>query len=229
MQVRGTGSWQFGHGTMGYLETALFVRDAAGLPVEPDPSVPPRLTGDVPDHSGVLAPGDRIAAARQWLSWWHRLTRQAAAEGQRAMVRRPPADTEHEFQDVIRFRFAGREDVFDPPEFRSLTGAQPLHLAVTSIWPFEGQWSRSRPGDREAQGSFGPPAIRDAAEGTAAELGIPVGSITGYAYVLSVAGHWSFLAGPGSALVSAGLARDPVAAGQLARDIFRSAAGHDPA
>lgn len=229
MQVRGSDSWQFGHGSMGYLETALFVRDAAGLPVEPGASVPPLLAGGVPDHSDVLAPGDRRTAAQQWLVWWHRLTGQAAAEGQRAMVPRPSVDPDQEIEDVIRFRFAGREDVFDPPEFRSLAGLLPLHLAVTSTWQLERRWARSRPDQGHNRNVFAHPVVRDAAESTAAALRVPVGRMRGHAYVLDVEGQWSFMAGPGSALASAALAGDPVAAGQLLREIFRSAAGRDSA
>ncbi len=69
---------------------------------------------------------------------------------------------------------------------------------------------------------FAWPVVRDVAENTAAELGVPVGAIAGYAYVLALEGQWSYLAGPGCALCSAELARDPDAAGQLLRDIFRS-------
>lgn len=229
MHVRGSDSWRFGYGSMGYLETALFVRDAARLPVAVGASVPPLRTGGAPDHSDVLAPGDRRTAAQQWLAWWHRLTGQAAAEGQRAMVPRPSADSEQEFEDLIRFRFAGREDVFDPPEFRSLADLLPLHLAVTSTWQFEGPWSRSRPDRGHNRNLFAHPVIRAAAESTAAELGVPVGQMKGHAYVLDVTGQWSFMAGAGSALASAELASDPVAAAQLLREIFRSAAGPDAA
>jgi hypothetical protein len=45
MHRQGSKSWRFGHGDMGYLHTALFVRDAARLPVAPSADIPPRLGG----------------------------------------------------------------------------------------------------------------------------------------------------------------------------------------
>jgi hypothetical protein len=64
------------------------------------------------------------------------------------------------------------------------------------------------------------PVVRDAAEGTAAELGIPVGDLDAVAHVLDVTGSWSYLAGPGCALCSAAVAADPPAAGRLLHDVF---------
>jgi len=62
-------------------------------------------------------------------------------------------------------------------------------------------------------------------ERTAADLGIPISDVNGYADVLEVEGLWSYLAGPGSALCSAALACDPLAAGRLLREIFSSGHG----
>jgi hypothetical protein len=66
--------------------------------------------------------------------------------------------------------------------------------------------------------------VRDAAEQTAAELGVPVGRMTGYASVLDVDGIWWHLAGPGCALCSGDAARDPAAAADVLRAVFSSAA-----
>jgi hypothetical protein len=209
---------------MGHLETAGFVRDAARLPVPAGPDVPPRLSGDVPDCSGLLTPDARATTAQQWAVWWYRLIRQAAAEGQRSAIPRPvAADPGQEHAAAVRHRFAGRDDVFDPPEFGSLARLQPLQSVVTSILASASAWSRG-PAARQARDSrvFAWPVVRDVAEGTAADLRVPIGDITGDAYVLPLEGQWSYLAGPGCALCSAELARDPDAAGRLLRDIFRS-------
>jgi hypothetical protein len=224
MHVRGSDSWRFGHGNMGYLETALFVRDAAGLPVEQGPGVPPRLTGDIPDCPGLVTPGDRDAAARQWAVWWYRLVRQTAIEWQRRSAMASSAgDQTQDRLAAIRAQAAGRDEVFDPPEFRSLAGLPLLQSAGISTLTAARIWSRG-PAARQAEGggNFAWPVVRDLAENTAAELGVPVGAIDGYAYVLPVEGQWSYLAGPGCALCSAELARDPDAAAHRLRDIFRS-------
>jgi len=72
---------------------------------------------------------------------------------------------------------------------------------------------------------FAWPLVRDAAESTAADLGIPVGDVKGYADVLEVDGLWSYLAGPGCALCSAAVACDPLAAAGLLREVFSSGHG----
>lgn len=64
--------------------------------------------------------------------------------------------------------------------------------------------------------------MRDAAESTAADLGIPVNDLTGYAHVLEVEGSWSYQAEPGRALCSAGLACDPAVPARLLREAFSS-------
>src|ERR1700679_989332 len=86
MHRQGSSSWRFGHGNMGYLHTALFVRDAAQLPVAPSADVPPRLIRDVPDYAGLLPPGQRAAAGQQWVIWWRRLVRQAVREARRSVT-----------------------------------------------------------------------------------------------------------------------------------------------
>jgi hypothetical protein len=228
MHRQGSKSWRFGHGDMGYLHTALFVRDAARLPVAPSADIPPRLAGDVADCADVLRPGERGAAGQQWAIWWHRLVGQAAREARQSWTPLPVGTDPDDFEALIRHRFGGREDVFDPPVFRSLADMQPLQSAVTAT--FEGWlgWSHSRPaGGGTSERLFAWPLVRDAAESTAADLGIPVGDLNGYADVLDVEGLWSYLAGSACALCSAATARDPLAAARLLREIFGSGHGRE--
>ena len=225
MHRHGSGSWRFGHGDMGYLHTALFVRDAAGLPVPPAADIPPRLAGEVPDYAGVLPPGERPAAGQQWVAWWHRLVGQAAREARQSATPLPPDTDPDDLEALIRHRYAGQEESFDPPDFGSLAAMQPLQSAVTATFEFSHGWSSYQPGSAEPE-RFAWPVVRDAAENTAAELGVPVGELNGYAHVLKVEGMWSYLAGPGCALCSAGVACDPSAAARLLREVFSS--GHGP-
>jgi hypothetical protein len=223
---QGSDSWRFGHGDMGYLHTALFVRDAARLPVVPSADMPPRLAGAVPDCTDVLRPGGRSAAGQQWVAWWHRLVGQAVREARQSWTPLPAGTDPDDFEARIRHRFAGRKDVFDPPGFGSLAGVQPLHSVVTATFEFSRRWSSHQPGSSGELDRFPWPLVRDAAESTAADLGIPVGELNGYADVLEVGGLWSYLAGPGCALCSAAVASDPPAAARLLREVFRS--GHGP-
>jgi hypothetical protein len=102
---------------------------------------------------------------------------------------------------------------------------QLLQSAVTATFEFCRGWSSYEPGSTGEQERFAWPLVRDAAESTAADLGIPVGDLKGYADVLEVDGLWSYLAGPGSALCSAAVACDPLAAAQLLRKVFSSGHG----
>ena len=225
MHLQGSSSWQFGHGDMGYLHTALFVRDAARLPVVPSADIPPRLARNVPDYADLIPRAERPAAGEQWVIWWRRLVGQAAREGRQSFTPLPAGTGHADFAALMLHRFGGRDAVFDPPEFRSLAGMQPLQSAVTATFELSRGWSDYDPGGAAESRRFAGSLVSDAAESTAAELGIPIGDIKGYADVLEVEGLWSYLAGPGCALCSAALACDPVAATGLLRQVFSSGHG----
>jgi hypothetical protein len=227
MHRQGTASWRFGHGDMGYLHTALFVRDAVRLPVAPSADIPPRLAGDVPDCADVLAPHERAAAGQQWVAWWRMLVGQAAHEARQSWTPLPVETDPDDFEALIRHRFGGRQDVFDSPGFESLASTQPLRSAVMGTFEVSCGWSSCQPGRPEGPEKFPHWLVRDAAESAAADLGIPIGDVRGYADVLVVEGQWSYLAGPGSGLCSAAVACDPLAASRLLREIFSS--GHSRA
>ena len=229
MHRQGSSSWRFGHGDMGYLHTALFVRDAARLPVTASADIPPQLAWDVADCAGVLPSAERGAAGQQWVVWWRRLVDQAAREARQSWTPFPAGTDPDDFRARMRYRFAGREEAFDPPGFASLAGMQPLRSAVTATFELSRGRPGYRPGSAAEPGRFPSPLVRDAAESTAAELGVPVGDLAGYADVLEVDGFWSYLAGPGSALCSAAVACDPLAAARLLREVFRSRPGPIPA
>ena len=225
MHRQGNASWRFGHGDMGYLHTALFVRDAARLPVAPSADVPPPLTRDVPDCADVLPPGDRATAGQQWEVWWQRLAGQAAREARQSWTPLPAGIDPDDDKARIRHRFAERKDVFDPPGFESLAGLRLLRSAVIGTFELSRGWNSFQPGRAKEPERFAQRLVRGAAERTAADLKIPIGDVNGYADVLEVEGLWSYLAGPGSALCSDALACDPVAASRLLREIFSSGHG----
>lgn len=219
MYLQGSRSWQFGHGDMGYLHTALFVRDAARLPVPPSADVPPRLARGAPDFAGLLPPGQRAVAADQWVRWWRRLVRQAAREARQSWTPLPADINPEDFEARIWHRFAGRKEVFDPPDFKSLES--PLQSIVTATFESSSGWSSCGPGGVEPE-RFAWRLVRDAAERAAADRGVPLGDVKGYADVLEVEGLWSYLAAPGCVLCSAAVACDPAAAEGLLRVVFGS-------
>jgi hypothetical protein len=217
MYKRGSPSWRFGHGDMGYLRSALLVRDAAGLPVDAAGDIPPRLEENVPDHRNVLAPGDRRTAGQQWVVWWRRLVGQAAREARQQWTA-PPGD---DFDSRIRHRFAGRQEVFDPPDFASLSDLEPLRSAVRAVYGMPAD--RSDTGRREPDRRiFEFQLVRDVVERTAVDLGVPVSDLTGYAHVIEVEGLWWYLAGPGCVLCSAAAASDLPTAASILHEVFSS-------
>lgn len=225
MRKAGSSSWRFEHDNPQFLHLALFVRDATRLVVTASEDVPPRLAGELPDLAGVLMAAEKAAAADQWLTWWRRLLGQAVRE-----VRQRKAQAED--QDPAawqRARLAGLEEVFDPPEFRSLADLQPLRTAAVATFHDAVTWSSSRERNSQRQRKwFAWPLVRDAAEQAAAELDISIGDLDAVAYVLDVKGAWSHLAAPGFALCSPEFAADPPAERQLLHDLFAARPGDPP-
>lgn len=233
MHRRGSSSWRFEHdaGRGQFLNLALFVRDAADLPVPSSADIPPRLAGEIPDGSAVLSPDDRATAGDQWVVWWHQLLDQAVREArQRATL--PPDDDDDpaaRHQLVTRHLLAGREDVFDPPQFAALAGMQPLRSAAVGTYGMAGQWARRAASGAPRLEAFPADSVRAVAESTAADLRIPLHELDGVAHVLAVTGMWSYLAGPGCGLCSEAAATDSIAARQLLRQLFSSGPGREAA
>jgi len=207
-----------------FLHLALFIRDAAGLPVTRADDVPPRLAGKVPGQAGTLTDAERGAAAGQWVTWWRRLLAQAVREALRGNA----PDGDQDPLARVQAIYAGREEVFDPPRFASLADQPQLHPVAASAYAHADRWwnTRERTVPQEG-GAFAWRLVRDTAEDAAAELGIPIGDVTGAAYMLDVDGPWSYLAAPGCALCSVAVAVDPPAARQLLHDVFTMGRG-DP-
>lgn len=225
MRKSGSPSWRFMEDDAQFLHLAVFMRDAAGLTVARSDDIPPRLAGELPCHGGALTEAGRGAAAGQWVTWWHRLLAQAVREALRGNA----PDGDQDPLARVRAVYAGREQVFDPPGFGSLADLPQLQQVAAAMFAHADRWrdTRERAVPQEG-GAFAWRLVRDAAEGAAAELGIPVGEVTAAAYVLDVDGSWSYLAAPGCALCSAAVAADPQAAGQVLHDLFTTGRG-DPA
>ena len=219
MYRTGSPSWRFEHDNLHILHRALFVRDAAMLPVTALPEVPPRLIDDVPAIPAVVPEADRAAAAQQWLLWWRRMLGQAVQE---VSVRK----AEDHGQDPltrITARTSWQHEICDPPDFVSLTAAPELRLAAAATHAAYQAWSAA-PGRTSApEHEFFPwQLVHDAAHEAAASLGRPVSDMDAVAHVLAVEGRWSYLAGAGCGVCSAAVARDPAAAGELLRKLFVS-------
>ena len=221
MQLAGSSSWRLGTDNAQFLHIGLFVRDATRLTVPPSADIPPRLAGDVPDLSAVLPAGERAAAAAQWVIWWRWLLGHAVREARRRRQERG-----HDAMTRVRAMAEREQEILDPPEFRSLADMPALRSAAVATFDDAVTWTNGP--ERSGQGEHGVFAwrlIRDTAESTAAELGIPVGDMDAVVHVLNVPGSWSHLAGPGCGICSITMPDDPQAARLLLHEVFASGPG----
>lgn len=221
MRLSGSSSWRFEHDNGYMLRMPLFVRDTSLLPVADSDEIPPPLVGEVPDASALLSEPDRAVAARQWASWWRHLVDQAVRE----VIIRRAEDPREDMQIRMEARFHGREEVCDPPSFRSLAAAPELQSAAMGTLGAYRAWSADaarRPGpDREL---FAWQIVRDAAHDAAASLGLPVSETDAVAHVIAVQGRWSYVAGAGCGICSTDTAADRATASELLRQLFVSGA-----
>jgi hypothetical protein len=225
----GSRSWRFAHDDLDFLVRALIVRDAAELPVAGSPEVPPPVTRDLPAGPAVLPEADRPIAALQWLQWWRQMLDQAVRE---IAIRR--AEDEGEDQLLrIQARVSGRQEVYDPPDFGSLSATPELRSAAVAVharWLEQAVASagRSRPAERAPEQLFEWHLVRDAAQQAATALGLDINEMDAVAHVMPVEGLWSYLAGPRCGVCSVGTAADPDAASELLRKLFMSGEGAGP-
>jgi hypothetical protein len=237
VRLAGTKSWRFGHDDLDVLRRALFVRDAALLPVAASADVPPQLSGDIPAASAVLAEADRAAAAGQWLQWWRRMLDLAVREVSVRKAEDPSDDLTAEVltEDQVRRahvarmarlqeRTRWRHDVCDPPDFAGISAWPELRAAAAATHSSHKAWSLGLSREPAAGGRFFEwQLVSDAVHDAAAWLGVPVSEMDAEAHVMPVEGQWSYIAGPGCGVCSAAVALDPVAAGDLLRRLFMSA------
>ena len=226
MRFAGSKSWRFGHDDLDVLRRALFVRDAAMLPVTASVDVPPRLSGEIPVVPAVLPEADRAAAARQWLQWWRRMLDMAVREVSVRKAEDPSDDMTAEARMArLQARAGWRRDVCDPPDFAGISEWPELRSAAAGTHSSYQAWSPGVSRQSAADGRFFAwQVVNDAVHDAAASLGVPVSEMDAEAHVMPVEGQWSYIAGPGCGVCSDAVALDPVAASDLLRRLFMSAA-----
>jgi hypothetical protein len=138
MRLAGSDSWKFDEPDSQMLESALYTRDAANLVMMPAADIPPALDREVPRRDELVRTDDRDLASHRWVVWWRRLIDQVAYEANHGTFRRS-ANAVEQPGPMDR----AREDVFDPPDFRSLADMPALRAAVVATY-LEGRWWFSR-------------------------------------------------------------------------------------
>ena len=181
MRIAGRTSWRFAESVRDDLpHVALYVRDALGLAVAPDPAVPPRLVGPVRDSQDLLPEQERQEAASGWAGWWAAVVDAQADRPEAAGSGLPD----------LRELQARRERVGSPPDFAALVDRPALRPAVVEAFPAAHRWvgRRRLSSPLERTGCFPYRLVRQVAEQVAADRSVDVGDVRAGAVVLDVEG-----------------------------------------
>jgi len=219
MRVAGAPSWRLEEKSSQLCEIALFVRDAAGLPVASD--VPP-LTGVLPDLSTIVDDDTRDATHGQWHEWWRQILEFEFRDRSDVQDNLDNADGR---QVHARRLILERQDICDPPEFNCLAERPGLRDAARASFDSFTQWNSQRP----APGQDGRPhspldwsLMKQVAEDVAFDRHVSLDAVQAKVAVLPVRGTWWRRVAPGAALCSPAAAADPQTAHALLRDAFDS-------
>ncbi|MCU1362510.1 MAG: hypothetical protein JWM55_338 [Acidimicrobiaceae bacterium] len=198
-----TDSWRlstsFGNST---LHAALFIRDAFHLKPEHESSLPPRLTGGVPNVSALVPGFDPFEAALQWASWWERVVTYEAAV---ALGEFRGSDDGDSLGDMA----AARARVFDPPNFLSMSDAPSLRSLAQGAHREALRWSKyrsSRSNPALQRGTRDSVVTRVAWE-TCVALHVKPSQLSATVIVLDVEGSWRSFPRAGLLLCSANVFR----------------------
>lgn len=220
MRYAGSASWRFAEGIEQLPLDALYVRDCARLIVPASPVNPPRLDGDLPDHSSVRDFEGRAAAGASWTGWWQEVVAQDVRGHQ------GPLDGLDQGAWLRQLADAHRA-VFDPPEFTSLADRPALREVVRTTFEEALRWAHAQrftllspPAGRHGQFEYG--TTRAVAEEVARRHRVSPGAVRACAVVLPVEGNWWHRFAPGAVLCSATAARDPATSRTVLADAFES-------
>lgn len=219
MHVAGRASWSFSTGLGGAVSRALFIRDAARLPVPSAPDVPPPCSPTVPDHTDLVADVNLEAAAVQWLDWW----RDVVATHGRRQLEQDHLDLGAGDIDGGSHDLSAPPGELDPPGFVSLDGQPALQAVVARLFALPDLWPERPQGhgpDELLGGELVPRVVHEVAR----ERGVPVNSLGACVLIVPVTSVWWAVARPGVVLASLGAVADREAAEQLTRAVYLSAA-----
>ena len=210
MRKEGSRSWRFAHDLGQMPQAAVYVRDALRLPVADVSTVPPRLLGDVPDHSELLPPASVDAASSDWMRWWDEVL---------------DADARVQLGDQ-EFSRARYHEVLDPSTSSTLSDS-PLRDAAITLFAEGCRWADAArrpeiPPQGPGTGSFPWELTRDCAESVAAEAGVDASEVSGAVLVLLVRGVWWTLVRPQYAVCSIAAVNDPELTQKILRTVFTS-------
>ncbi len=201
------------------LHEALFIRDAAGLPVEFTSEIPARLQGNVPDISSDFSLEWRARASERWTLWWHELVRWVALAQLVPMLSdsafalgRPPDRYPHS----------------PPPSFPMGDDDESPAEKLESVRRMANQWRSTLRAELHTPRGLPSLIMSDSeqigtiAEETAIRLGVPLESMRAVILTLAVIGDWSHRPLEGVLLCSEGVMENEALFETLLADTFIS-------
>ncbi|MFY9782423.1 MAG: hypothetical protein WAK12_02675 [Acidimicrobiales bacterium] len=205
-------STNFGNAT---LHGALFIRDAFHLKPDDDASLPPHLTGDVPNLFSLVPGFDPYEAALAWPLWWERAVEY---EGAVALGEFRQSVREGNLRDMAQ----ARAKVFDPPGFASLKDSPSLQSLARAAHREALQWSKYHSSRSNAALQRGTRAsvVSKVVWETCASLHVTPARLSATVVVLDVEGSWRSSLRPGLLLCSANVLRKESLFEEYLRETF---------
>lgn len=217
MRYVGRPSWLFGHAVRDDLHEVLYVRDALSLPVANGSDLPPLLIG-VDAVNGLLGVEQRVEVAENWLGWWTNVLAMSA----RHQLRLESLGDDR--IERVRTVAGERRQVFDPPDWASLSDQPTLRYVAQELLGPGQRWPRLQQGLRvdSDRTQFPWAVVKAVAESLIDELQVSPDALQGCALVLHVEGAWWHRASPGVVLCSYDAAEDPAVSELIVHEAFIS-------
>lgn len=196
------------------LHAALYLRDAFHLKPEDESTIPPRLSGDVPDLTSQSLSIDTPEASKAWAAWWERalLHESAVARGDFA-------------EDVqvgnLRALSAARARVYDPPAFVSMAETPALQALAHLAHREALAWSKYHSPRLEVDDDVVAGVVWE----MCASLHVNPAQLDATVIVLDVEGTWSAVSESGVLLCSPAVLRKDSAFEECLREVFLEGLG----
>ena len=219
LELAGSKSWRMTADVAGLPHIALYIRDALGLgPLES--ADPPRLEGDVPDRSALIAPDDRVRASATWHTWWAQIISSQTSQLPRQA---PPHATSVWLQDAHQPAAPANS-----PSAADADSAPGLIAVIRELEEEARAWLdlhrrrwRPPPPEVRRQQTL---LSRSAAEAAARLSTTPTGELSADTILLLVRGDWSLQPSPGVLMHAPSLFSTPDLMERRLRDTFASSA-----
>lgn len=202
------------------LQVALYVRDACGLDVTVDHSIPPRLLGTVVDHRDDLTAQIRQSAGEQWMAWWQTII--ALVGAQELGTLQLPSEPFERLEAMT----AVHESLLDWPELDGFGDRPALREAVRVSYEDATRWlsqrARGAVRGRRMRATYDGATLGSIVRALVERLGVEPGRLRAAVLVVGVEGDWSSLVAPGVLVCSESVTVAPARFAALVESAFVS-------